>query len=105
MVGHMASKPRRWSPNQLWKYRQRMGFSQRRVADILGYVSPYHISEYERGHKLPSLITALKLEIVYRIPVAFLYPELYKALKERLRAREEQLRAEREGHEAEKASE
>ena len=97
----MTPKPRRRIANQLWKYRQRMSFSQRQVAAILGYVSPYHISEYERGPKLPSLTTALKLEIVYRVPVAFLYPELYRALKDRLRTKEERLRPTWARHEAE----
>lgn len=83
--------------NRLWKYRRRMGFSQRQVALILGYASPTHVSRYEHGAKLPSLITALKLEIVYRVPVAFLFPELYAHLKVELRAREERLRADRDG--------
>jgi hypothetical protein len=30
---------------------------------------------------LPPLITALKLEILYRVPVAFLYVEFYRQLK------------------------
>lgn len=85
--------------NRLWKFRKRMGFTQRQVASILGYASPTPLSHYERGRKLPSLRTALKLEIVYRVPVAFLFPDLYGHLKADLRAREERLRAEWEKHE------
>lgn len=76
-----------------------MGFSQRQVAQIFGYLSQTDVSQYERGRKLPSLVTALKFEIVYRVPVAFLFPELYRWLKNQLRAREEGLRAKWEGHE------
>lgn len=82
-----------------------MGFSQRQVAAILGYVSRTRVSEYEHGERQPGLITALKLEIVYRVPVAFLFPELYARLKAQLREREARLRAEWEGHEAETAVE
>jgi transcriptional regulator with XRE-family HTH domain len=82
------------TPNRLWKYRKRMGFSQRQVAAIMGYLSPADISRCEHGRKVPSLVTALKFEIVYRVPVAFLFPELYHRLKDQLRAREERLRAE-----------
>ncbi len=85
--------------NRLWKYRKRMGFTQKQVAMIMGYVSPTLLSHYERGRKLPSLTTALKLEIVYRVPVAFLYPDLYQQLKEELQAREEALRSQWQNHE------
>lgn len=70
-----------------------MGFTQQQVATILGYHCSADISHYEHGRKLPSLVTALKLEIVYRVPAAFLFPELYVELKDKLRAREERLRA------------
>lgn len=77
-----------------------MGFSQRQVAAIMGYLSPSDVSHYEHGRKTPGLVTALKFEIVYRVPVAFLYPELYRRLKERLRAREDRLRPKWGGYEA-----
>lgn len=78
-----------------------MGFTQEQVAAILGYVSPAHVGHWERGRKLPSLITALKLEIVYRVPVAFLFPELHARLRADLRQREERLRARWEGRKPE----
>lgn len=81
-------------PNRLWKYRRRMGFTQTQVAAILGYLPSTSLSQYERGRRLPRLETALKLEIVYRIPIAALYPELYQELKAELRSREERLRLE-----------
>ena len=84
---------RRVLSNRLWKYRKRMDFTQRQVSQILGYVSPATISAYEHGRKLPSFLTALKLEIVYRVPVAFLFPEHYARLKTALREREDELRA------------
>jgi transcriptional regulator with XRE-family HTH domain len=74
-----------------------MGFTQRQVAEILGYHSSTDLSHYEHGRKVPSLVTALKLEVVYRVPVAFLFPELYHELKDQLRDREERLLTRRRG--------
>lgn len=86
-------------PNRLWKYRKRMGFTQRQVAEIIGYHSSADLSHYEHGRKLPSLVTALKLELVYRVPVAFLFPEVYHTLKQQLRDREERLLTRQPRHE------
>ncbi len=79
-------------PNRLWKYRKRLGFSQRKVATLLGHLTSNHVSDYEAGRRRPSLTTALKLEILYRVPVAFLFPEEYRRLRDVLRAREERMR-------------
>lgn len=49
------------------------------------------VSRYERGRSLPPLVTGLRLEIIYRIPVAFLFPVLYNDLKQQIRSQEEQL--------------
>ena len=53
-----------------------MGYTQREVARLLGYRSATHISAYERGKRLPSLETAIKLEVVLCAPVAFLFPDI-----------------------------
>lgn len=75
-----------------------MGFTQRTAARLIGYHCAGDVCHYERGDKLPSLMTALKLEIIYRTPVAFLFPDLYARLKEGLRKREAEIRADC-GHE------
>lgn len=49
------------------------------------------VSRYERGRSVPPLVTALRLEIIYRIPVAFLFSALYSELKTQIRSQEEQL--------------
>jgi len=85
--------------NCLWKYRKRMGFTQRQVAAILTHVSQPNLSHLERGDKLPSLITALKLEINYRVPVAFQFPEHYARLKAAIRQKEEVVRTASSRHE------
>lgn len=78
--------------NSLWEARQRMGFSQERASRALGFKKTDVLSRYENGMRIPGLVNALKLEIIYRIPVAFLYRDLYRQLKEEIREREEDIR-------------
>ena len=77
--------------NSLWSARRRMGFSQERVARALGLRKTSVVSRYENGKRYPSLVNALKLEIVYRMPVAFLFRDLYSDLKNEVREREEDI--------------
>jgi len=75
--------------NALLLYRKRMGFSQKYVAALLGHRTTQMLSGYERGHCLPSLVTALRLEVIYRVPVAFLYGRTYDAIRLSIRETEE----------------
>ena len=78
--------------NNLWIHRKKMGFSQKKTAYLMGMNKTNALSHYEHGNKLPGLINALKLEIVYRTPVAFLFKDLYERLKREIRTREEKLK-------------
>ena len=77
--------------NHLLLYRKRMELSQKQVASILGLKNTAILSHYERGTSRPSLTRALGLEIVYRVPVAFLFPELYEEIREQVRAKESRM--------------
>jgi transcriptional regulator with XRE-family HTH domain len=77
--------------NRLAHYRRRIGFSQRRVSDLLGHKSHASLSLYEQGRAVPNLITALRLEIILRVPAAFLFPDLYDRLKVEIRSAEERM--------------
>lgn len=68
-----------------------MGLSQKQVARLLGHKNNKMLSRYENGHALPTLPTALKLEIIYRVPVAFLYGRRYDAMRATIRALEDRL--------------
>lgn len=82
-------KPRH--PNSLLIYRRRLGFTQKHVARLLGHRDTSMVSRYETGRSLPPLEVALKLEIIYRVPVAFLFPQAYEQLREALRRKETRL--------------
>ena len=68
-----------------------MGFSQKHVARLLGHHDASMVSHYEHGRYCPPLQVALSLEIILRVPVAFLFPGLYDELKLRIRRSEEEL--------------
>lgn len=75
-------------PNELVLYRKRRALSQKRVASFLRQRDTSMLSRYENGRSLPPLPTALRLEIIYRVPVAYLYPKVYKELREEIRQQE-----------------
>jgi DNA-binding XRE family transcriptional regulator len=77
--------------NRLEYARKRSGYSQKRVAAMLG-VDPSTISHLERGSVLPRLPTALCLEALYRTPVAYLYPDLFHEMRDHMRKGESQLK-------------
>lgn len=65
-----------------------MGFTQKQVARLLGQRDASMVSHYEHGRALPPLAVALSLEIIYRVPVAFLFPAMYDELKREIREQE-----------------
>jgi len=80
------------TPNSLWAFRKKHGLSQKRVAFFLRHKTPSQLSHYERGRKIPGLINALKLEIIYQVPVAVLFADLYQTLKEEIGDRDARLK-------------
>jgi transcriptional regulator with XRE-family HTH domain len=78
--------------NSLWNYRKKKGFSHKRVAFFLNHKTSSQLSHYERGAKYPNLHNALKLEIIYHVPVAFMFDDLYRKLREDIRAREKKIK-------------
>jgi transcriptional regulator with XRE-family HTH domain len=74
--------------NSLVLYRRRMHFSQKYVAGLLGFPDTTMLSRYELGRSLPPLAKALSLEIIYRVPLAFLFGGMYASLREEIRSKE-----------------
>lgn len=75
--------------NCLRLYRKKQGLSQKQVAYLMGFKATTSISRYEHGAKQPSLDNALKLEIIYHTPVAFLFDGLHWELKHEIQKRRE----------------
>ncbi len=79
------------SPNDLVLYRERMGLSQKQVADLLGLHTTVSLSMIEHGHRSPSLKTALRLAAIYRTPVEYLFSATYLGVRDEIREREQQV--------------
>ncbi len=74
--------------NDLVLVRRKRGLSRKQVASLLGYKSTSTIGKIEQGRLIPRLPTILSLEILYRAPIAYLYPQLYASIRDDLRRRE-----------------
>src|SRR5216684_3165374 len=63
---NMRNNAQRKFRNELSIARASRGLSRKNVARVLGYKRTCPLSHFERGQRLPSLKTALRLEILYR---------------------------------------
>jgi len=77
--------------NQLLRARMKKSIGQKNVAVLLGHKTPAHLSRYESGERLPSLKTALKLGLIYNIPIHILLDGYLDACRNEMRRSEQQL--------------
>jgi transcriptional regulator with XRE-family HTH domain len=77
--------------NKLSLARRRRAIEQKQVAVLLGHKGIDQLSRYERGVKLPSLKAALKLGLIYKIPIRVLLDGYLDACREDIRREEEKL--------------
>lgn len=73
----MTKKENNISNRFLWQARQRSGLAQKTIAYLLGNKFTDEISRYETGQRIPTLQTAIKLEIIYRVPIRLLFYEAF----------------------------
>ena len=66
--------------NHLYSLRRNHGLLQKHVAALLGHRMTQMISQYEHGVSLPTLETALMLEIVLGARLSEIYVDLYHDL-------------------------
>ncbi len=78
------------TPNHLRLARKRVGCEQKQIANLLGY-SLSQISRYENGQRLPGLKTALKLAIIYKLPLRVLFHVYYEECRAELINRAQKL--------------
>jgi transcriptional regulator with XRE-family HTH domain len=62
-------------------HRKRAGLSQRKLGKLIGYLSKDQVSKHERAEVLPSLMSALGYEAIFRVPITELFPGIYGAVK------------------------
>ncbi len=78
---------------RLWLERKRSGQEQKQIANLLNRSIP-QLSRYETEKRVPSLKVALKLSIIYKLPIRLLfqhyYEECQKEINRRVKARRHQ---------------
>lgn len=72
--------------NNLRQARLRAGLEQKQVAVLLAQKSTDEISRYERGVYSPALKIALKLEIIYQMPIRLLFQDLFEECRREISA-------------------
>lgn len=53
--------------------RKRLGYEQKQIAVLLGHNSTYQISRYETGQRIPGFKEAVKISILYGLPLRVLF--------------------------------
>lgn len=79
--------------NKIMLFRRRIKLTQREVAHLLGQKRTAMLSSYETGRTLPPLSAALRLGVILRVPVEFLFGDMYDGIRNEVRAEEERLSA------------
>ena len=58
-------------------FRKRANLTQQDLAHLLGFARAVSVSKYETHHRGYSLDTALRLQVIFRVPVAELFSDRY----------------------------
>lgn len=87
----MSPGGKRAVENRLWQTRKRRGLEQKHIAYLLNHHTADQVSRYELGTRLPTLETALLLEMIYGAPLRVLYKDLYERLQSEYRERLERV--------------
>jgi transcriptional regulator with XRE-family HTH domain len=80
----MESPP---AASYLRTYRKKSGLSQRELAEVLGLISEWRISEHERSITVPRFLTAISYEIIFNVPISKLFPGIYETVRENVESR------------------
>ena len=71
--------------NYLRANRKQAGLSQREMGILLGYADEVAVSRHEH-HAVPPLLSAIGYEIVFKRPIAKLFPGIREAVEKRIEA-------------------
>ncbi len=67
--------------------RKRLGYEQKQIAVLLGHKTKYEICRYENGQRTPGFKTAIKLSILYGLPVSILFDAYFNQCKNEMEKR------------------
>lgn len=76
-------------------HRRKSGLTQRDIAEVLATISDKQVAKHEHARSLPSLLSAIGYQIIFRVSIAELFPDIYETVRqsveERLAALERRL--------------
>lgn len=81
----MTTGGKRKTRNRLWLARKRIGLQQKQIAALLNHQTVDQVSRYEKDLRLPTLETALRLEIIFGVPLRVLFQDRYEKLEDDVR--------------------
>lgn len=64
--------------------RKRLGYEQKQIAVLLGHKMTYQLCRYETGQRTPSFKEAMKLSVLYNLPVQVLFDRYFLRCREEL---------------------
>lgn len=70
--------------NYLHAHRKKAGLSQHEVGILLGYADEGAVSRHEQSKTLPPLLSAIGYEIVFKKPIAELFPGIREIVEKRI---------------------
>jgi len=70
----METEDIRTLSNYIRVHRKKSGLNQHELSMLLGYIGDGQVARHERSLSLPTLTTALAYEVIFRVPVADLFP-------------------------------
>ena len=75
------------NPNSLALRRRQLGYAQKHIAALLGHNTTHQICRYETGQRVPGLKDALKLSLIYGLPVRALFDPYFHLWRDELKNR------------------
>ena len=66
--------------------RKRLGYERKQIAVLLGHKTTYQLCRYETGQRTPSFKEAVKLSVLYNLPVQVLFDRYFLHCREELEA-------------------
>lgn len=73
--------------NSLALRRKHFGYEQKQIAELLGNKPIQQISRYETGARVPSIKTAIKFAIIYKLPVRVLFDNYFRECEAELKTK------------------
>jgi transcriptional regulator with XRE-family HTH domain len=64
--------------------RKRLGYEQKQIAVLLGHNNTYQISRYETGQRIPGFKEAMKISILYGLPLRVLFEDYIRRCRKEL---------------------